>query len=72
MISNKIPTAASAVRFGMPVDGYAFGTTRGTTGAFMATCAPVATPVRDRQVAGVQKLAIGSFPGTSAWRPPTC
>jgi hypothetical protein len=51
-------------RLGMPMCGSAFGagraTTFGTTGAYVA---------RDRHVAALVK---GAFPGTSAWRPPTC
>lgn len=51
-------------RIGMPICGSAFGagrvTTLGTTGAYV---------VRDRHVAALVK---GAFPGTSAWRPPSC
>jgi hypothetical protein len=57
MISNKHSmTAQTPSRFGMPIYGSAF----------------CATDVRERTVAGVQSLAMGTFPGTSAWRPPTC
>ena len=56
--------------FGMPIYGSASGISRSTT-ALWAGVAPVAID-RDRHVAGVQSLAMGTFPGTSAWRPPTC
>lgn len=52
-------------RFGMPIDGSTYGMT-----CTDATLAPAAT--RDRHVAGVARLVKGAFPGTSAWRPPTC
>ena len=64
-------TAQTPSCFGMPIDGSASGITGGTTAAW-AGVGTVATDVRDRHVAGVQSLAMGTFPGTSAWRPPTC
>jgi hypothetical protein len=65
MISNKIPTMGqNPSRIGMPICESAFGTDRvtafGTTGAYV---------VRDRHVAALVK---GAFPGTHAWRPPSC
>jgi hypothetical protein len=72
MNSNKLwMTAQTPSCIGMPIYGSAFGT-RGTTAAPVAGLVAVATDVRDRHVAGVQSLAMGTFPGTSAWRPPTC
>jgi hypothetical protein len=40
----------------------------------MPTCASATSAVRDRKaVAGIGTgLVQGYFPGTSAWRPPTC
>jgi hypothetical protein len=72
MNSIKITmTAQTPSCFGMPIYGSASGISRGTT-ARWAGVAPVATDVRDRHVTGGQSLAMGTFPGTSAWRPPTC
>jgi hypothetical protein len=71
VISTKLTMTAQAPScFGAPIYGSAFGITRGTTAAPEAGFVAVAD-VRDRHVA-VPSLAMGSFPGTSAWRPPTC
>lgn len=59
-------TAQAPSRFGMPIDGSAFGKQCATTGA-----AALATVVRYRHVTGDASLE-GDFPGTSAWRPPSC
>ena len=65
-------TAQSPSCFGMPISGStygAFGIAAGTTGAGTLTV------VRDRVVAEaalVQGAVKGAFPGTTAWRPPTC
>ena len=69
-------TAQTPSAFGMPISGHSFGaTTRATD-----VCAAAATVVvRDRAVItagagakGDMGLAPSYFPGTSAWRPPTC
>ena len=69
MITIKNPmTAQVPSASGMPVSGHAFGST--------ATCAtaPTTSVVRDRKaITGADMgLVQGYFPGTSAWRPPTC
>ena len=71
-------TAQTPSTFGMPISGHSFGvTTRATD-----VCAAASTPVvvRERAVIAATKgavkgdmgLAQSTFPGTSAWRPPTC
>jgi hypothetical protein len=55
-------TAQSPSRIGMPISGYAFD-------AMTDVCATGAFATRERLVA---RLVKGAFPGTSAWRPPTC
>jgi hypothetical protein len=73
MVSIKTPqTAQIPSAFGMPACAHAQWTSNGAT-----TVVPtgVATSVvRDRQaVVGADLgLAQGYFPGTPAWRPPTC
>ena len=72
--------------FGMPISGHAFGVTRtstleSTAGA-SAGCG-AATTIRVRERAGLLAAPTGAtkgylglvqsdFPGTSAWRQPTC
>lgn len=58
-------TAHTPSCFGMPISGATFGAAQGTTGAATLTI------VRDRYV-GAVRVVKGAFPGTSAWRPPTC
>jgi hypothetical protein len=79
MNSNKLwMTAQTPSAFGMPISGHAFGVTTDV-------CTAAATVVvRERAgiaaaataVTGATKgdmgLAQSYFPGTSAWRPPTC
>jgi len=73
MNSIKLSMTAQAPSCsGMPIYGSTFGITRGTSAALEAGFVAGANVVRDRHVAGVQSLAMGTFPGTSAWRPPTC
>ena len=68
MNSITIPmTAQTPSRFGMPIYGSAFGITPACTAGYAA----VAPVVRDRRVAGAS-LVKGTFPGTTAWSPPTC
>ena len=68
MNTNKLwMTAQPPSSIGMPISGYAFGTTAASQAGLVA----VATDVRDRHVAG-SSLVKGTFPGTSAWRPPNC
>jgi hypothetical protein len=67
MNSTKLwMTAQTPSAFGMPISGHAFATD---------TCArPVdvqGTAVRTA-VAADQGLVQSYFPGTTAWRPPTC
>jgi hypothetical protein len=63
MISNKLQmTAQNPSCIGMPVYGSAFGTARS---------AAQLTAVRDRRIVVATSLK-GDFPGTRAWRPPTC
>jgi hypothetical protein len=71
MMNAKLAmTAHTPSRFGMPICGPDFGA---TTPA--AAAAPV---VRERvlgtadAVKGAMGLVQSYFPGTSAWRPPTC
>ena len=65
MNSNKLwMTVQTPSCFGMPISGHAFG-------------AITTDVVRDRAatqgaVKGGMGLAQAYFPGTSAWRPPTC
>ena len=75
MNSTKLwKTAPNPSCFGMPISGHAFGA------AVPATESRIATTlvVRDRAAAtqgavkGGMGLAQAYFPGTSAWRPPTC
>jgi hypothetical protein len=75
MNSTKLwMTAQTPSTFGMPISGHSFGVTTGATDA----CAAAATTlvVRERAaiaaVKGDMGLAQSYFPGTSAWRPPTC
>ena len=65
MSINKIQTMGQIPsRFGMPTPGLRLGVYVGSTDC--TTGAPVFRP--DRVAARVW----GAFPGTSAWRPPTC
>ena len=79
MNSTKLwMTAQTPSAFGMPISGHTFGVTTRATDA----CAAAATTlvVRERAVIAAVKgavkgdmgLAQSYFPGTSAWRPPTC
>ena len=69
---TKTMTAQTPSCFAMPISGStygAFGIAQGATGAGTLTV------VRDRVVADaalVKGAVKGAFPGTSAWRPPTC
>ncbi|WP_041546418.1 MULTISPECIES: hypothetical protein [unclassified Nocardioides] len=69
-------TAQTPSPFGMPISGHAFGvTTRATD-----RCAAATLVVRDREAvigsttgtAEDAGLTQSYFPGTPAWRPPTC
>ncbi|GAB6984032.1 hypothetical protein [Nocardioides pyridinolyticus] len=79
MNSTKLwMTAQTPSAFGMPISGHTFGVITPATDA----CAAAATTlvVRERAaiaavksaVKGDMGLAQSYFPGTSAWRPPTC
>ena len=64
MSTNKFQTMGqNPSRFGMPTPGRHLGVYAGTT--VCTTGAPISG---DRVAARVW----GAFPGTSAWRPPTC
>jgi len=75
------PTAQIPSTFGMPIVGSASGAHLGRSivvGVVGAadTCALITPVVRDREFAGaagsVVSQAQAYFPGTSAWRPPSC
>ena len=73
MISNNIQmTVQTPSSVGMPACGHASVTTPGTCGTPVATT----SVLRDRKAApvitGAMGYAQGTFPGTTAWRPPTC
>ncbi len=72
MVSTKLTrTVQNPSVFGMPKSGPDFGAVFGATPA----CGISATVVRDRSavITGADLgLAQGYFPGTPAWRPPTC
>ena len=78
MNSNKLwMTAQNPSRFVMPISGHAFGeAVRGTD-----VCTTATAVVRERNAViagttGADKRDLGLtqsyFPGTTAWRPPTC
>ena len=78
MNSTKLwKTAQTPSAFGMPISGHTFGVTSRATGACAAATTLV---VRDRAVitattgalTGDAGVAASDFPGTTAWRPPTC
>jgi len=76
--SNKLwMTAQTPSAFGMPISGHSYGVITRATDA----CAAAATTfvVRERAVIAAAKGAVKgdmglalSFPGTTAWSPPTC
>ncbi len=69
MISIKNPmTAQVPSASGMPISGHAVGST------VRCATAPTTAVVRDRKAITGADLGLvqGYFPGTSAWRPPTC
>jgi len=67
VISNKIPmTEMIPSSFGMPAYGRAFSTASGA-----GACAQTTTVVLGAHVSGMGRIK-GDFPGTSAWRPPSC
>ncbi len=79
MNSTKLwKTAQTPSAFGMPISGHSYGVTPRATDV----CAAAATAlvVRERAViaaatgahTGDAGVAASDFPGTSAWRPPTC
>ena len=64
MSINKIPTMGqNPSRFGMPTHDVRLGVYVGST-----VCTTGASVSGDRVAARIW----GAFPGTSAWRPPTC
>ena len=67
-------TAQIPSSFGMPTSGHATGSTLGRIAGSVEACALATAVVRDRKaVAGIGTgLVQGYFPGTTAWRPPTC
>jgi hypothetical protein len=67
VISNQIPmTESIPSSFGMPAYGRAFSTVAGAV-----ACAQTTTVVLGAHVSGMGRIK-GDFPGTSAWRPPSC
>ena len=75
-MSNTMTTMTAQIpsSIGMPASGHAFGSTLGRIAGSVDACASVAPVARDRKaVAGTSTgLVQGYFPGTTAWRPPTC
>lgn len=73
MISIKTQmTAQTPSCFGMPISGSTYAAARGAAqGTAQHITGAVAPAVLDRRVAGAA-LVKGAFPGTSAWRPPSC
>lgn len=69
MISNKTQMTAQTPSFGMPAYGpasFEVQALAAVTGVQVSTCA------RIRLEGGMGAVAAkGTFPGTSAWRPPT-
>lgn len=72
-MTARKPAFAGTTGFGMPTSGHAFGATAAISHATTVSV------VRDRKpataVIGTDAstgLAQSYFPGTSAWRPPTC
>lgn len=76
MISIKTQMAAQTPSgFGMPISGHAFGVTTGASDVCTATRPErvrVAATAGTWAVKADMGLAQPYFPGTSAWRPPTC
>lgn len=69
MISINIQTAAQIPSgLGMPISGHALGSTNLRS---VNPCA-AGTTVSARDRKAVTGWTTGYFPGTSAWRPPTC
>ena len=72
---NLWMTAQTPSTFGMPISGHAFGTstdvcTAATTVVVRERAGILAAPKSATK--GDLGLAQSYFPGTSAWRPPTC
>ena len=67
-------TAQIPSSFGMPTSGHATGSTLGRITGSAAGYAVATSVVCDRKAAaGIGTgLVQGYFPGTTAWRPPTC
>jgi hypothetical protein len=77
-MTDRTPSA-----FGMPISGPAFGATLASTTGATAGCG-AATTIRVRERAAIilaaptgasrgdLGLVQSDFPGTRAWRPPTC
>ena len=70
MISNKFQKTAQTPSFGMS----AYGQTSLEAQAISAVAGvQVSTCARVRHIGGMALATVtGDFPGTSAWRPPTC
>ena len=69
VISNKFQNQAQTPSFGAS----AYGQTSLEVPAISAVAVQVSTCARIRHIGGGMALATkGDFPGTSAWRPPTC
>jgi hypothetical protein len=71
VISNKFQQTAQTPSFGMSVYGQ---TSLGVCAAATTAGVQVSTCARIRHIGGAMGLAAvkGDFPGTRAWRPPTC
>jgi hypothetical protein len=67
VISNKFQKTAQTPSFGTSAYGQTSLEVSAVAGVQVSTCA------RFRHIGGGMALATkGDFPGTSAWRPPTC
>ena len=69
--TTTLMTAQIPSYVGMPASGHALGSDARIAGSAAAFVAPTCV-VRDRKAVTGTGLVQGYFPGTSAWRPPTC
>ena len=75
MNSNKLwMTAQIPSGFGMPISGHAFGDRARRVVARRPSCASACTVIAGVKAPPRRHLGLTQsyFPGTTAWRPPTC
>jgi hypothetical protein len=74
MNSNQLwMTAQTPSGFGMPISGHTFGMCTPAADRRSATTIAVRDRVAGAAAATKREMGLAqSFPGTSAWRPPTC